>query len=64
MRRKFWSENLKERDHSKNPGSIDGKIILEWILWKWGGKVWTVCIWFRIGISDGLLMNTMNIRFP
>jgi len=30
---KFWSENLKGRDHSEDPG-LDGKIILEWILWK------------------------------
>jgi len=54
---------LKGKHHSENLGVYE-KIILEWILWKWGGKVWTVCIWFRIGISDGLLMNTMNIRFP
>jgi hypothetical protein len=27
-----------------------GKIILEWILGKYGGKAWTGCIWLRIGI--------------
>jgi hypothetical protein len=32
--------NLKGRDHSEYLG-IDGKIILEWILGKKGGKVWT-----------------------
>jgi hypothetical protein len=38
------------RDHSE-----DGKIISEWILRKWGGKVWTGYIWLRIGIIGGLL---------
>jgi hypothetical protein len=33
---------------------VDGKI-REWILWKWGGKVWIGCIWLRIGTSGGLL---------
>jgi hypothetical protein len=28
-----------------------GKIILEWILGKWGGRVWTRFIWIRIRIS-------------
>jgi hypothetical protein len=31
MHTKFWSENLKERDHSEDNG-VDGKIILESIL--------------------------------
>jgi len=30
---KFWSENLKGRDHLEDL-STDGKIILEWILGK------------------------------
>jgi hypothetical protein len=34
----FWLENLKGRDHSEDLG-VDGKIILEWILGKWVGKV-------------------------
>jgi len=33
----------------------DGKIILEWILGKKGGKVCSGCIWFRIGTSGRLL---------
>jgi hypothetical protein len=51
---KFWSENLKGRDVSEDLG-VDGKIILEWILGKWNGNLWTECIWFRIGTSGGLL---------
>jgi hypothetical protein len=48
---KFWSENLKGRDHSEDLG-IDGEI-LEWILWKWGVNMWTGCIWLRIGPVAG-----------
>jgi hypothetical protein len=31
------------------------KIILEWILGTWGGKLWTGCNWFRIETSGRLL---------
>jgi hypothetical protein len=34
---------------------FDGKMILECILNKEGKKVWTGCIWFRIGTNGGLL---------
>jgi len=40
MHTKFWPGNLKGRDHLEDLG-VDGKIILEWILGKQGGKVWT-----------------------
>jgi hypothetical protein len=43
MHTKFWPGNWKERDHSDDLG-IDGRIILEYILGKWGGKVWAGCI--------------------
>jgi hypothetical protein len=51
---KIWSGNLKGRYYSEDLG-IDGKIILEWVLGKWDGKVWTGCIWLRIGISGRFL---------
>jgi len=51
---KFWLEIFKGREHLEDLG-IDGKIILEWILDKFGGKVWTEFIWFRIGSSGWLL---------
>jgi hypothetical protein len=47
-------ENLKGRDHSEEL-RINGRIILEWILGKLGGKVWTEFIWLRIGTRSGLL---------
>jgi hypothetical protein len=47
-------ENLKGRDHSEDL-VIGGEIILEWILGKLCGKVWTEFIWITIGTSDGLL---------
>jgi uncharacterized membrane protein YjdF len=34
---------------------VDGRIILEWILRKYDGKVWTGFIWLRIGNSGGFL---------
>jgi hypothetical protein len=51
---KFYSKHLKGRDHSEEVG-VDGNIILERILGNWGAKVWTGCIWFRIGTSGGPL---------
>jgi hypothetical protein len=44
----------EKRDHSEDLG-VDGRIILELILWKWGGNVRTGCIWLRTGTSSGLL---------
>jgi hypothetical protein len=54
MHTKFLSENLKGRDPADYLG-IDGKVILECILGKWDGKVWTGCISLRIGTGGGLL---------
>jgi hypothetical protein len=54
MHTKFWPETLNGRDDSEDR-SIDGKIILEWILGKQGGKVWTGCIWVRIQTNGRLL---------
>jgi hypothetical protein len=34
---------------------VDGKIILEWILGKRGGRLLTGFMWLRIGTSGGLL---------
>jgi hypothetical protein len=35
-------------------GSSRCRIILEWILRRQDGKVWSGCIWLRIGISSWL----------
>jgi len=37
MHTKFWSKNVKGKDHSEDL-SVDGKIILEWILMEIGWK--------------------------
>jgi len=50
----FWLENLKGRDHLKDL-AVDNGIILEWILGKVGGRVWTGCILLRTGTSGGPL---------
>jgi hypothetical protein len=35
--------------------AVDGEMILEWLLEKYGRRMWTGCIWFRIGTSGGML---------
>jgi hypothetical protein len=40
MHTRFWSGNLKGRDDSEEL-RLDGLIILEWILKKYIGNVWT-----------------------
>jgi hypothetical protein len=42
------------KDHSEDLG-VDGRPVLEWILGKDGGRVWTGFIWLRIGINGELL---------
>ena len=36
----FWWGNLRDRDHLEDIG-IDRRIILEWILEKLVGRIWT-----------------------
>jgi hypothetical protein len=43
---------MKERALTEDL-SLDGKVILYWILGKYGGKVWTGCIWIRTMTSGG-----------
>jgi hypothetical protein len=50
----FWLENLKGRNHSEDH-VIDGRIILEWMLRKEDEKMWTGCMWLRVGNNGGLL---------
>jgi hypothetical protein len=54
MHKKFWSVDVKGRDHLEDLG-VDETVILKWILRKYGGKVWIGFIWLRVGISGGLL---------
>jgi hypothetical protein len=42
----FLSESLKGGDHLEDL-DVDGRVILECILGKQGGKMWTGCIWLR-----------------
>jgi hypothetical protein len=49
----FWLKNLQGRNHSEDL-DVDG-MATEWILGKYGGKVWTGFIWLRIGSSGRLL---------
>jgi hypothetical protein len=53
MLTKFLSENPKRRDHLED--TFVNRKILECIFGKLCGKVWTGCIWLRIGASGGPL---------
>ena len=50
----FWWENLRERDHWRDPDS-DERIILRRIFSKWEGVVGTGWSWPRIGTGGGHL---------
>jgi hypothetical protein len=50
----FWWESRKEGDHYEDLDVCE-RIILRWILERWGGVVWPGLIWLRIGTSAGLL---------
>jgi hypothetical protein len=40
MLTRFWWGNLRDTKHLEDPG-VGGRIILKWILTKWGGWAWT-----------------------
>jgi uncharacterized protein YjcR len=54
IHKKFWTQYLKGKDHSEKLG-IYVNMILDWILRKQGGKMWTGWIWLRKGTSGGIL---------
>jgi len=56
MHTKFWLEDMNGGNHLKNLG-VDGKLILERILEKQDGRMWTGCIWIRIGTSGRTLFK-------
>jgi hypothetical protein len=47
MHTRFWSENLKRRNHFDGLNVV-GRIILEWILGKYSVRAWTGLIWLRM----------------
>jgi len=34
---------------------VDGRMLLAWMVGRWGGRVWAGIIWLRIGTSGRLL---------
>jgi len=54
MHTKFWSENMKGRDHSQSQG-IGWRVMLKWILQKKGEKGWSGFNCLRIETSGRLL---------
>jgi hypothetical protein len=59
----FWWGDLREGDHLGEPG-IDRRLILKWILKKWGG-----CMdWIELAQDTdrlrALVQAVMNLRVP
>jgi len=58
----FWWGNIRERGLLEDP-SVDGRIILIWIIRNWDGEAWTGLIWLRIRDRWLALVNAvMNPR--
>jgi hypothetical protein len=55
MRKGFFFVRNPERKRPVGGLDLCGCIILEWILEKYDGVVWTGSIWLRIATSGGLL---------
>jgi len=49
-----FSGEMRERNQLEDLG-IDGRIILKWMLRKWGGGLWTGLIWLKIRTGGRLL---------
>jgi hypothetical protein len=54
MRTQFWLEILNVRDYLEDRG-VGGRILLKWILGKYGLGIWIGFIRLRIGADVGLL---------
>jgi hypothetical protein len=57
----FWWGNLKERDHTGDPG-IDRRKILRWIFRKWDVD-WIKLVQYR-DMWRALVNAVMNLRVP
>jgi hypothetical protein len=51
---KFWYGKPKGKSHYEDL-DVDGRILEEWILYKWDGRVWSGFVWLRIETSGGFL---------
>jgi hypothetical protein len=54
MHIEYWWESQKERDHCEDHG-VYAWTILNWILERYDGMVWSGLIWLRIGTNGRLL---------
>jgi len=58
MQQDEWG-NLNERDYLENL-DVDGRIIVKYILKKYGGRVWTGFVWLGKGASGALLCEYLG----
>jgi hypothetical protein len=59
---KFWSQNLKGKDHLVELG-VAGRIILRWMLMKQGVRVWIEIFWLSIGTGVGFLCEHLQVSY-
>jgi hypothetical protein len=57
MRTEFWLKIWKGRDHSVDV-DVNGRIVLKWILRKYGGRLRSAFIWLRTGTIVNAVINT------
>jgi hypothetical protein len=58
MQRGFWLGNMKVESGLQDL-SVDGRVILKWILKHWDGSEWIGFIWIIIAINGGTFVNTV-----
>jgi hypothetical protein len=63
MHTEFQLGSLKGRDRQEDLG-VDGRIVLKWILGKYGWRVWIGFVWLRIGTSGKISNIIINLHIP
>jgi hypothetical protein len=63
MHTEFQLGSLKGRDCQEDLG-VDGRIVLKWILGKYGWRVWIGFVWLRIGTSGKISNIIINLHIP
>jgi glutathione synthase/RimK-type ligase-like ATP-grasp enzyme len=63
MHTKFWLESLNIRDLLEDTG-FEGRIILKWILGKWGERVNLINLAQDRDHLQALVNMVMNLRVP
>jgi hypothetical protein len=55
--------NLRERDHTKDPG-VDGRVMLKWVIEKWNGGIDLIDVAQHRDRCRAVVNAVMNLQFP